>query len=170
MKKRILWMILAFLLCILCIYSLVNKNQKTFSYHPIVQDHMNDFVIEDGQRYIILYDTQKKLYYISGVGNSGLKDELYLLGSQVYNFNGLDGQTLMISSEQETIYISHDKIVMRDENRDEIVTVGALILSYDVKQEAMQVLSRKWEVQCLIPIQQYDHFIPIDLIEVVFDQ
>lgn len=75
--------IIAIMIIILGIIVYTINSQKDIIYNPQIINNIEDYKIEETSRYIILYDTQDKKYYLTKIESYGLNEKLLTLGKNL---------------------------------------------------------------------------------------
>jgi hypothetical protein len=132
-------------------------------YTPTIED-INNFTIENNNRYIILYSSEDNKYYLGKVSSYALDDSLYYLGNTACNFKKVNNNLTVISNSEQVVYSSGEYDSLPDKVYD-IKTIGNLMITYDSKNHDMQILKRESEAKCILKFKYYNNFIPVDLIE-----
>ena len=170
MKRR-----LCFLLAIACSLMVMcgcSTKKSTYQLDPMTSyqpEYIRDislYQVEEGERYIILYDSANKDYLLARVDNQGLDKDLLILGKEVYNFQESQDGLLTIVSSKDHIVFYKDKYEKIEDKHNDVVQIGLIEISYDSQNQDIQVVHNKRPVGAHIPIEQYDHFIAIDIIQV----
>ena len=89
-----------------------------------------------------------------------------ILGKEVYNFQESQDGLLTIVSSKDHIVFYKDKYEKIEDKHNDVVQIGLIEISYDSQNQDIQVVHNKRPVGAHIPIEQYDHFIAIDIIQV----
>lgn len=164
MKKKIVIGLSCILIIGIIAFIYINNNNNTVKQYDIHTD-LKTLEIKSG-RYIILYDSVDKNYVLTTVDKTGLGTDLYILGKEAYNFS-INGDKFELSSyNQKYVYSSNGWTKVKTKNNN-ISTLGLLETSYDSKNKCMQVVGfDKSTSNCQIPIQEYNSYIPIDIINI----
>lgn len=157
--------IIAIMIIILGIIVYTINSQKDIIYNPQIINNIEDYKIEETSRYIILYDTQDKKYYLTKIESYGLNEKLLTLGKKPINFkDNKDGLLTLIASKYHITFYKTGYQKQVDKHND-ITQIGLIEKSCDFKNKTIQLLHNKRLAFCHIPFEHYDKYIAIDLIE-----
>lgn len=163
MKKKIIIFSVVFI-CIVSIAFIFFTRKDDDIYTPTIKG-IDNFTIENNNRYIILYSSEDNKYYLGKVSTYALDDNLYYLGDTACNFKKVNNNLIVISNSEQVVYSSGDYDFLPDKVYD-IKTMGNLMISYDSKNHDMQILKRESEAKCILKFKYYNNFTPVDLIEI----
>ena len=158
--------IIAIMIIILGIIAYTLNSQKDIIYNPQVINNIEDYKIEETSRYIILYDTQDKEYYLTKIESYGLNKQLLDLGEDPLNFkDNKDGLlTLAASNYHITFYEAEYK--KQTDKHNNISELGLVEINGNINDSSIQITHNKRVVGCHIPFEQYTHYIAIDLFQI----
>ena len=158
--------IIAIMIIILGIIAYTLNSQKDIIYNPQVINNIEDYKIEETSRYIILYDTQDKEYFLAKIESYGLNKQLLDLGEDPLNFkDNKDGLlTLAASNYHITFYEAEYK--KQTDKHNNISELGLVEINGNINDSSIQITHNKRVVGCHIPFEQYTHYIAIDLFQI----
>lgn len=162
MKNKKIFYSIIICIILICGLLLFNNHLNSTIYNPGINDDLSSLTVEEGGKYTILYDTQAHEFYLTQVHNEKLSDELFLLGDKPYNFVHEKNQTLKLVSQDQTITFHNQKYTKQKTVNNHIETLGLVEISFEVN-DVVQITNNQYPVGCKIPLEQYNHFIAIDI-------
>lgn len=106
MKNKKIFYSIIICIILICGLLLFNNHLNSTIYNPGINDDLSSLTVEEGGKYIILYDTQAHEFYLTQVHNEKLSDELFLLGDKPYNFVHEKKPNIKISFTRSNYYFS----------------------------------------------------------------
>ncbi len=164
-NKKIKYSLLVIFIIIIGITTYAFNNQKpTIRNFQIIKD-VTKYKVENNSRYIILYDTLDKKYYLTKIESYGLNEQLLDLGKDPVNFkDNKEGLLTLIASNYHITFYKTGYKKQIDEHND-ISQLGLIEISGDINDHSFQITHNKRVVACHIPFEQYTHYIAIDLFQ-----
>ncbi len=164
-NKKIKYSFLIVFIIMISITACTFNNQKS-TYNPQIIKDIAEYKVENNSRYIILYDTLDKRYYLTKIESYGLNKQLLDLGEDPLNFkDNKDGLlTLAASNYHITFYEAEYK--KQTDKHNNISELGLVEINGNINDSSIQITHNKRVVGCHIPFEQYTHYIAIDLFQI----
>lgn len=151
-------------LMMLCVGFLLGsyKKEKSIVYDKSIKN-IFEFQLMEDERYGIVYDTNDRCSYLVKISSNGFDQEMYFLGEGIFVFGEYDENSIVVFNEEKE-YLFNENVTMKDSNQkiEELCTVK---LTYNRKDNTINVMSYKNNALCKIPIAQSAEYVVVDIID-----